>query len=1061
MVRPIRLLAVGDVPAVGRTSEQLVVTELSTFTEALALLGEQSFDCVVSAVELPEQDGVAFLESVRNDHPELPVILVGEVDERVVTQAINAGVTDIREKETPKALLTQQIHRLATAYRERSETTQRKRRFEAIFNNTHTFVGLLEPDGTLLEANETALSFGGIEREAVVGKPVWETYWFQTNDTVRETAPEAVEQARDGRLYRDEIRVQGVDSEAIIDFSVRPVTDESGEVVLLVPEGRDITTRKRYTRQLETLIDNVPGMVYRCKNERGWPMERVRGETEQLTGYTAETLERESGLYGNELIHPDDRESVWKAVQTTLQQDESFEVTYRLRRKDGEIRWVWERGQGVRTTDDGVAVMEGFITDITAQQRMTEQLREEREFIEQTIDTLDDLFYVVGTDGELRRWNSRLPELTGYTDDEIGEMNAVEFFPPEEQSRITDAISEVLETGEAIIESELRTSDGELVPYEFTESRLTDTAGNLVGLVGIARNITQRKQRFERFVALNDILAAFMNAEDTETVCRITTEAAQSELSLPVTMVALFDDDRGELRAVSQTATAQQLLDEDRLLSQESAAWKTFTTGSVSVIIPDSTTEGADAEMTAQLVIYPLGRHGVLISGIETNGDDIEREFVETVGENLRSALDRVERETLLRERETRLELRNEQLSQIHRINDIIRTLNRNLVTATSREEIERSVCEQLADAGPFVFAWIGTYERKDDRVVSRVRAGNTEGYLDELSMTLTDAADQEPALQAMQREEPVVVTQIRTDPPYEPWREAALKRGYHSAIAVPIIYRDRQYGVLALYAAQTERLDELEQEVLIELGETIAHAINAIDTRRALISNTVVELELSVTVSEIPLLKAIASVSPGTITLETVTPGPEGTYRILFSTTDIPQSELIESVENLPEIRECESITSNGSPARFQCLVGDSNVLTWLLDHGAIPQSVHIEAPTGSLSVHLPKEENIREFVELFQSRYTGTTLHSRRETEQHGHYETVLATLEDRLTPRQQEVLQLAYSCGYFETPRDKTASDLAEVLGIAQPTFTNHLRASQRKLLAVLYDNEGLDR
>ena len=138
-------------------------------------------------------------------------------------------------------------------FRDLSGRKTRQRRFEAVFNNTYQFTGLLEPDGTVLEANETALSFGGLEREDVVGKPLWETYWFQRSETARETALEGVEHARDGELFQDELRVQGADRTAIIAFSIRPVRDHTGEIQVLIPEGRDITAHKLREQHLHVL----------------------------------------------------------------------------------------------------------------------------------------------------------------------------------------------------------------------------------------------------------------------------------------------------------------------------------------------------------------------------------------------------------------------------------------------------------------------------------------------------------------------------------------------------------------------------------------------------------------------------------------------------------------------------------------------------------------------------------------------------------------------------------------------------------------------------------------
>jgi PAS domain S-box-containing protein len=135
--------------------------------------------------------------------------------------------------------------------RDISDRRERERRFEAVFNQTYQFTGLMEPDGTLVEANETALAFGGLEREEVVGEPLWETPWFQGNETARRAAREAVETASEGEFYRDEVPVQGDDRTAVIDFSVKPVHDDRGEVTILLPEGRDITDFKERQRRLE------------------------------------------------------------------------------------------------------------------------------------------------------------------------------------------------------------------------------------------------------------------------------------------------------------------------------------------------------------------------------------------------------------------------------------------------------------------------------------------------------------------------------------------------------------------------------------------------------------------------------------------------------------------------------------------------------------------------------------------------------------------------------------------------------------------------------------------
>jgi PAS domain S-box-containing protein len=137
------------------------------------------------------------------------------------------------------------------------------------------------------------------------------------------------------------------------------------------------------------------------------------------------------------------------------------------------------------------------------------QLREEREFIDQALDTLDDLFYVVNTDGSLRRWNKRLPEVTGYGDDEIADMEVCDFFPDEERGRIDEAITQALNRERTTVEAQLRTAGGEYVPYEFTGIRLTDTDGEIAGVVGIGRDISQRRAYEQRLERQNERLDEF------------------------------------------------------------------------------------------------------------------------------------------------------------------------------------------------------------------------------------------------------------------------------------------------------------------------------------------------------------------------------------------------------------------------------------------------------------------------------------------------------------------------------------------------------------------------
>lgn len=145
-----------------------------------------------------------------------------------------------------------------------------ERRFRGIFHQMFQFIGLMKPDGTLIEANDTALNFAGVSSQDVIGRPFWEGRWWQHDPEAQDQLREAIARAAKGELVRYEAEVQGHGGQrAIIDFSLKPVWGDHGEVVLLIPEGRDVTEARRTQQRLATaeymftqFMDNSPALAW-------------------------------------------------------------------------------------------------------------------------------------------------------------------------------------------------------------------------------------------------------------------------------------------------------------------------------------------------------------------------------------------------------------------------------------------------------------------------------------------------------------------------------------------------------------------------------------------------------------------------------------------------------------------------------------------------------------------------------------------------------------------------------------------------------------------------------
>jgi two-component system, NarL family, sensor kinase len=148
---------------------------------------------------------------------------------------------------------------IAREYRLRSVRLEAaEHRFRAIFDQTFQLTGLLGRDGTVLEANHTALEFAGVRAEDVIGRPFWETAWWTHSAPLQEQLREAVTAAAQGATVRFEATHRDADGRLHdIDFSVKPARDEQGAVVLLIPEGRDVTERKQGETERALLVHDL------------------------------------------------------------------------------------------------------------------------------------------------------------------------------------------------------------------------------------------------------------------------------------------------------------------------------------------------------------------------------------------------------------------------------------------------------------------------------------------------------------------------------------------------------------------------------------------------------------------------------------------------------------------------------------------------------------------------------------------------------------------------------------------------------------------------------------
>jgi len=515
----IRILHVEDDPGfadlVGtcleREDERFEVQSVTSPDEGETTLAEAAVDCIVSDYEMPDRNGIQFLEAVREEYPDLPFILyTGKGSEEVASDAISAGVTDYLQKSSGRsqfAVLANRIRNAVEQYRSQQTIRETEEKLSELADRTDDVLFMFDGDWT-------ELLFINSAYEDIWGAPVTEleanprSFLEYVHPEDEDLLWSAIEESTDGESVEREYRVVRPDGQQRwVSADAKPIVDADGSVARIVGHVRDVTERKQNELQLETIIENLPGYVYRHEFSPEYPLEFVKCDAESVTGYTTTELEEDVTL-AERVIHPDDREDVWESALESIEQTGRFDVTYRIITKQGDQRWIRDQGQLVEDPVTGKEYQDGFITDVTERYERAQKLERVRDFFREA-EQLGDLgaWEYDGDDSVI--WTEGTRRIVGADDGTNPTFSeALDFFHPEDRETVRDAVEAALEAGEPYdLEARLRTSAG--------DERWVRTRGSIVEdttpptLRGYIQDITDRKEREQALVEQNEHLEEF------------------------------------------------------------------------------------------------------------------------------------------------------------------------------------------------------------------------------------------------------------------------------------------------------------------------------------------------------------------------------------------------------------------------------------------------------------------------------------------------------------------------------------------------------------------------
>jgi diguanylate cyclase (GGDEF)-like protein/PAS domain S-box-containing protein len=420
-------------------------------------------------------------------------------------------------------------------------------RLRALIDSASTLFAYCDTERRYVFVNEGYAGRFGLNRSDVLGKRIAEVIGEEAYASIRPYADTVLDEGRATEFEADvpyeDIGRRRVHAAYVPDFS------ENGEVRGLIAVISDVTERRQVEealqdaqnklearvrertaeleqanadlrqqieervraeealgeseRRLFTLLKNAPAYFYRCLNKPDWPNKYVSDYARELTGHSPEELTNGTIMFG-ELIVKEDRQRVWDEVQAALAERRRFETRYSIRRKDGALRHVEERGQGLYDGSGGVEAIEGVIYDVTdsrqAETRLQESESRYRALVEHTpVVTYTEL--VVEETSLSTYVSPQVESLFGYPPEQLNGNPPFwqVLMHPDDRERVLAVDEHVNRTGAPFgVEYRMIHRDGRVVWVRDEAVLVSREEDGTQRWQGVIHDITKRKETEER-----------------------------------------------------------------------------------------------------------------------------------------------------------------------------------------------------------------------------------------------------------------------------------------------------------------------------------------------------------------------------------------------------------------------------------------------------------------------------------------------------------------------------------------------------------------------------------
>ncbi|VAX27196.1 diguanylate cyclase/phosphodiesterase (GGDEF & EAL domains) with PAS/PAC sensor(s) [hydrothermal vent metagenome] len=423
-----------------------------------------------------------------------------------------------------------------------------------LFQNAPDGIYLCDLKGNFIDCNEATEKILGYKRNELIGNNFLKLNLLSSKDAIK-VAKVLEKNSLGEKTGPGDFTLTRKDGSLVqVEISTHPLKINKQNFVLGI--ACDNTDRQRTEKRLRenekvlsALLDNLPGMAYRCKNDENWTMLFVSNYCKELTGYRPDELINNRVVSFNDLIHSDDREFVNENIKIALEKGSNYELKYRIKTSDNKEKWVWEKGLQVGIDDEGSIILDGVIQDIT--DLVTTE--KDNELLAFALNSAANSIVITDIDGNIEWVNTAFSKLTGYSWQSVFGKNPRILKSNEQDNTFYKKMWSTITAGKIWHEELInKRKDGSLYTEEMTITPVISKDGKIEHFIGIKNDITERIQAEEKLLQSEiKFRLVWENSSDgmrltneegitvlaNDTYCKMMEKSAEEIVGKPISLV--------------------------------------------------------------------------------------------------------------------------------------------------------------------------------------------------------------------------------------------------------------------------------------------------------------------------------------------------------------------------------------------------------------------------------------------------------------------------------------------------------------------------------------------